>query len=141
MDLHEHFRNARDTVSLKAGQHLFREGQPGEAMYVMLDGMADVVVGETLVELAGPGTLLGEMALVDASKRSATVIARSACRFVSIDTRQFDLLIREEPAFARHVMQVMAERLRRMNERLTEALGELSVHVVSRKAKASQTRG
>lgn len=141
MDLIGHFQNARETVSLSAGQTLFREGQPAEVMYVMLEGTASVLIGETLVELAGPGALLGEMALVDDSQRSATVIARSDCRLISIDSRQFDLLIREEPAFARQVMRVMAERLRRMNERLTEAFGELSVHVASRKAKPSPARG
>ncbi len=141
MNLIEHFQNARDTVSLAPGQTLFSEGQRAEAMYVLLEGTASVLLGETPVELAEPGALLGEMALIDDSKRSATVVARSECRLVSINARQFDLLIREEPAFARQVMKAMAERLRRMNARLTEAFGELSVHVASRKAKASPARG
>ena len=80
-----------------------------------------------MVELAGPGTLLGEMALINSAVRSATVITRRASRFVSIDTRQFDFLVRESPEFARHVMAVMAERLRSTNEKLTLAIRELSV--------------
>jgi CRP-like cAMP-binding protein len=61
------------------------------------------------------------MALVDRSPRSATVLTRTACRLVAIDCEHFDLLVRETPAFARHVMRIMAQRLRRMNERLEQA--------------------
>jgi CRP-like cAMP-binding protein len=124
----EHFQNARHVVSVPAGQAIFHEGEKGTVMYVLLEGMVDVSIGGLMVELAQPGTLLGEMALVDGSERSATAIARTDCRLVSIDARQFDLLVQETPAFARHVMRAMAERLRRMNERLREAFRELTVH-------------
>jgi CRP-like cAMP-binding protein len=67
------------------------------------------------------------MALVDGSARSATVVSRASCKLVSVDVTQFDLLVRESPEFARQVMAVMAGRLREMNERLREAIGELSV--------------
>ncbi len=127
MDVIAHFKGARNTLSVPSGLVLFREGEPGKDMYVLLQGSAVVTLGGEVVELATPGTLLGEMALVDSAVRSATVITRSNCQFVSVDARQFDLLVRESPEFARHVMTVMAERLRRMNERLKEAVGELSV--------------
>ncbi len=96
-------------------------------MYVLLEGSAAVCVGGKVIEVAEPGALLGEMALVDTSVRSATVISRSNCRVLSIDRLQFDLLVRESPEFARHVMAVMASRLRRMNERLKEAINQLPV--------------
>jgi CRP-like cAMP-binding protein len=67
------------------------------------------------------------MALVSSAPRSATVVAATECKLVSVDVKQFDLLARESPEFARHVMTVMADRLRRTNERLRSALGELSV--------------
>ena len=124
----EHFKNARHVVSIPAGQAIFHEGERGSVMYVLLEGMVDVSIGGLMVELAQPGSLLGEMALVDGGERSASAIARTNCRLVAIDARQFDLLVQETPAFARHVMRVMAERLRRMNERLREAFRELSVH-------------
>jgi CRP/FNR family cyclic AMP-dependent transcriptional regulator len=121
VNLVDHFRNARNTVSLPSGRVLFREGDPGRLMYVLLEGTASVLVGTAPVELASPGALLGEMALIDRSPRSATALARSACRFLSMDRRQFDLLVRETPAFGRHVMKVMAARLRRMNDRMEQA--------------------
>ena len=127
MDLIAHFQGARTIVSLQAGLTLFSEGETGTNMYVLLEGLASILVGGKVIEVAKPGALLGEMALVDSSLRSATVISRSACRVISIDRAQFDLLVREYPGFARHVMTVMADRLRRMNERLKAAPSELSV--------------
>ena len=133
MDLIGHFQDARNFITVQAGDAIFREGDPGTVMYVLIDGLAEVTVADTLVELATAGALIGEMALVDMSTRSATVIARSDCRLIPVDAKQFDLLVRETPEFARHVMGVIAERLRRMNERLREAMGEISIRVETRK--------
>ncbi len=127
MDLLAHFRSARDTVNLPAGAVLFAEGDPGTNMYVLLEGAADICVGDEIVESALPPALIGEMALVDSTARSATVVLRSACRLISIERSQFDLLVRESPEFARQVMTVMANRLRVMNENLRQAMGEISV--------------
>lgn len=122
MDLVAHFKGARNLISIQAGIPLFNEGEAGKTMYVLMEGTAAVMVAGQVIEVARPGALLGEMAVVDASVRSATVIARSACRLLSINSAQFDLLVRESPEFARHVMIVIAGRLRRMNQRLVEAV-------------------
>jgi CRP/FNR family cyclic AMP-dependent transcriptional regulator len=122
MDLVAHFRGARNLVVIQAGVPLFNEGEPGNTMYVLMEGSAAVLVAGHVIEVAKPGALLGEMALVDSSVRSATVLARSMCRLLPITIAQFDLLVRESPEFARHVMMVMAGRLRRMNQRLLEAV-------------------
>jgi CRP/FNR family cyclic AMP-dependent transcriptional regulator len=122
MDLISHFQGARNLVFIQAGVPLFNEGEPGNTMYVLMEGSATVVVAGHVIEVAKPGSLLGEMALVDSSVRSATAITRSNCYVLPINMTQFDLLIRESPEFARHVMMVMAGRLRRMNQRLLEAV-------------------
>jgi CRP/FNR family cyclic AMP-dependent transcriptional regulator len=122
MDLIAHFRGARNLVLVQAGVPLFNEGEPGNTMYVLMEGSVAVIVAGHAIELARPGALLGEMALVDSFVRSATAIARSNCRLLPINKAQFDLLVRESPEFARHVMMVMAGRLRRMNQRLLEAV-------------------
>ena len=115
MNLIYHFINARKTVAAAPGETIFREGEPGSVMYVLLEGSARIVVGEHVVEVAGPGAILGEMVLVDDRPRSATVVAMAACRMVEIGRAEFDLLVREQPEFARHVMKVVVDRLRRMN--------------------------
>lgn len=122
MDLISHFQGARNLAFIQAGVPLFNEGEPGNTMYVLMEGSATVVVAGHVIEVAEPGSLLGEMALVDSSVRSATAIARSNCYVLPINMTQFDLLVRESPEFARHVMMVMAGRLRRMNQRLLEAV-------------------
>lgn len=122
MDLISHFQGARNLVFIQAGVPLFNEGEHGNTMYVLMEGSATVVVAGHVIEIADPGSLLGEMALVDSSVRSATAIARSNCYVLPINMTQFDLLVRESPEFARHVMMVMAGRLRRMNQRLLEAV-------------------
>jgi CRP/FNR family cyclic AMP-dependent transcriptional regulator len=120
VNLIEHFQNARNPICIPAGHVIFHEGERGTVMYLVMDGMADLTVDDVMVELAIAGTIIGEMALIDDSARSATATARTDCRLLAIDGKRFDLLIRESPGFARHVMKLMAERLRRMNERLTE---------------------
>src|SRR5881227_2151281 len=82
-----------DPVRLASGQTLFREGETGDCMYVLLEGSADVFVGEVLVESATPGALLGEMALVDSSLRTATVVATMPARLARIDERRFHFLV------------------------------------------------
>jgi len=127
MDVLAHFRNARSVVTLPRGTVIFAEGEQGDKMYVLIQGRADISVGGEVIESAHPGALLGEMALVISAPRSATITAVTECKVVPVEPRQFDLLVRESPEFARYVMKVMAERLRRMNERMKEALQELSV--------------
>ena len=82
-------------------------------MFVLIQGRADITVAGEVLESAVPGSLLGEMALINPGPRSATVVAATECKLVAVDVKQFDLLARETPEFARHVMNVMASRLRR----------------------------
>lgn len=128
MDVHAHFQRARNVISVPPGVILFAEGDPGTQMYVLMEGEADISVGGEVVEQAVPPAFLGELALIDQPVRSATVTSRTSCKLVAVDKRQFDLLVQEQPEFAREVMKSMANRLRAMNARLLEALGEISVH-------------
>ncbi|MBZ0092771.1 MAG: cyclic nucleotide-binding domain-containing protein [Burkholderiales bacterium] len=107
------FQHETNLLVVPAGQTLFAEGEQGEFMYVLMSGTAEILVNGRLVEEAAPGALLGEMTLVDASPRSATVVARTECKFVTVDAHRFNFLIQETPNFATHVMRVIAERLRR----------------------------
>src|SRR5438046_7353004 len=84
-----------DPVRLAPGQTLFREGETGDCMYVLLEGSADVFVGEVLVESVTPGVLLGEMALVDSSLRTATGVATMPARLARIDERRLHFLVRQ----------------------------------------------
>jgi CRP-like cAMP-binding protein len=115
MDPAQLFRQDSTVLDVAPGDFLFREGERGDKMYVLLEGNADVMVGELVVEAAGPGALLGEMALIDDSPRTASVVAKTPCRFAQIDRRRFHFLVQQTPHFATHVMKTLADRLRHMN--------------------------
>ena len=109
------FQHADDYESFPAGQIVFKEGQPGEVMYVVKEGEVDILVDDELCETVGPGGILGEMALIDDKPRSATAIARSDCKLVPIDEKRFKFLVQQTPFFSIQVMRILADRLRRMN--------------------------
>lgn len=110
----------RNAQTFASGQRIFSEGQPGDLMYVVLDGKVDLLVSDNLVETLGPGGVLGEMALLDAAPRSATAVARTSCKLTPIDRKRFSFLVQQTPDFALQIMRVMTERLRRMDRRLHE---------------------
>ena len=94
---------------------VFAQGDPGEQMYVVVDGEVDVLLDGKLIETVRVGGVFGEMALIDAGPRSATAISRTRCLLSPVDERRFVELICREPEFALQVMRVLARRLRRMD--------------------------
>jgi CRP/FNR family transcriptional regulator, cyclic AMP receptor protein len=112
MKLEEFLIHQTDVVALAAGQALFTEGDAGDSMYVLLAGTADVLLRGKVVETLATGAIVGEMAIIDDSPRSATVIAREDCNFIAINAARFLALTRENADFALHVMRAMAHRLR-----------------------------
>jgi CRP-like cAMP-binding protein len=117
------FSRETDTVNLAPGETLFKEGDSGNAMFALLEGEMDVIVGGKVVENSTRGAILGEMALIDQSTRDATVVARESSRLAKIDQRRFLHLIQLNPFFATHVMKVLADRLRQMNQLLGQRPG------------------
>lgn len=99
------------------GQTIFREGEPGDRLYIVVEGQVDIVTGSRILETVEAGGILGEMALIDDKPRSATAIARTDCVLTPIGRQHFLTLVRHTPPFALQVMRVMAERLRRVNPR------------------------
>jgi CRP-like cAMP-binding protein len=110
------FQHSRNVVEHAAGSVLFTKGEPGDAMFAVIDGSVDVSVDGVVVEHVGAGGIVGEMALIDADARSATAVVREPARIVRVDQQEFVYLVQEHPTFALQVMRVMAERLRRANE-------------------------
>jgi CRP-like cAMP-binding protein len=112
------FRNA-PTEEFASGQIIFSAGEEGKSMYVVAEGEVDILVGSVIAETVARGGIFGEMALIDLHVRSADAIAKTSCKLVPIDLRQFQFLVSETPFFAVQVMSIMAERLRHTNDRLS----------------------
>jgi CRP/FNR family cyclic AMP-dependent transcriptional regulator len=111
------FKSSSDAIDVEPGHVLFREGELGDAMFVVLDGAVDVSCGGQVIETIGAGGIVGEMALIDTGPRSASATSATPSRLVRVDKQEFTYLVQEHPTFALQVMAVMAERLRRANER------------------------
>ena len=114
----ENFLDEDRHDSHKAGDTIFREGDEGRAMYVVIEGAVRLSVTGRSLEKVGPGGVFGEMALIDAAPRSATAFAVTDCRLVAITRDRFTALIQQNPQFALEIMRVMASRLRSMDRRL-----------------------
>lgn len=113
MDLVKLFRHQIDFQEIPAGQTLFKQGERGNFMYVLMSGTAEIIVRNRVMETAEAGTIVGEMGIIDESARSATVVAKSDCKFLPIERERFLFLVQQKPEFAMHVIRVMADRLRR----------------------------
>ncbi len=115
------FHHSDEVVSFPTGHVLFRQGQEGDVMYVVKEGQIDILLGSRLVETVGAGGIVGEMALLDDTVRTATAVVRSACKVVPITKRRLLFMLDETPQFALQIMQIMAERLRYMDDEYLNA--------------------
>jgi CRP/FNR family cyclic AMP-dependent transcriptional regulator len=112
------FRNAPEVLPVAAGNYIFRKGEASKVMYLVIEGEVDLMLDDTVVETAGEGSFIGEMALIDDEPRSASARARSDCRVFPIDEARFQLLVKETPFFALQMMKTLARRLRKMDARI-----------------------
>lgn len=116
------FQHDPNRQRFAAGEQVFAQGSPRDRMYVVISGEVAIVVDGVTVEVAGPGGLVGEMALIDDGARSSTVVARADSELVPVDRDRFLFLVQQTPFFALTVMRVLTERLRRMNDFLREMI-------------------
>ena len=112
-------------VTKAIGETVIQAGGTGENMFVIQSGEAEILNDGVVLDVVGPGGVVGEMALVDGSLRSATVRARTRLRLMPISKPDFEMLIRSHPEFGLYVMKVMSLRLRLMNTRLGNPTGVL----------------
>jgi PAS domain S-box-containing protein len=109
------FPDSQDWLSFEGGQVIFREGEPGDVMYVVIDGEVDIMAhDERIATVSGPAGIVGEMALIDTGPRSARAVAKTKCTVVPLSRDRFLSYVQHKPGFSIEVMQVMCERLRRM---------------------------
>lgn len=105
-------RNDQDLLRVQRGQVIFQGGDPGDTMYVVLDGEINILSHNQVIETIGVGGIFGEMALIDAQPRSATAIAKTDAQIARVTEDRFQFLVQYSPFFALEVMRVMAKRLR-----------------------------
>lgn len=103
---------------LEDGAVLFREGDAGREMFVILDGKVRITRGGRDLITLGPGQYFGEMSLLNGAPRSATATAAGPARLAEITQNNFDLLVRENPVLVRGLLEELARRLAETNRRM-----------------------
>ena len=144
---------AHDRIALPAGAVLFREGDAGDAASLIASGRIDIwasrEASETLIASNGPGELVGEFAILDSGRRSATARAAEDCELVVVTGAQIDHRLKQTDPILRMCIEVVIARCREMirgvaprekkaTPSAAAALGMLSLESDIRRGVASQ---
>src|SRR3954452_4393531 len=116
---------AMTTRDLERGHVVFNEGDAGDRLFVVLDGKVKISRTasdgrENLLSVLGPGEMFGELSLFDPGPRTATATTVTQSRLASLDHDDLRPLLLERPEVSVHLLQALAQRLRRTNEAMVD---------------------
>jgi CRP/FNR family transcriptional regulator, cyclic AMP receptor protein len=120
------FESAGKEESVAAGTVFFAENEKASRMFLKRDKMYLLVEGEVALSAKGKalgavkvGHIFGEMATISDSPRSASAVARSECRVIALDDKQFYSALQKKPEFALMMLGMLIQRLRAMIAQLS----------------------
>jgi CRP-like cAMP-binding protein len=102
-------------LTFKAGDVIFREGDPADDLFVIKSGKVEIHAGNRLLDTLPELSIFGEMALIDKLPRSATAVAATDVTLVPVSEKQFLVMVGHTPYFALNVMRSLVRRLRKSN--------------------------
>jgi CRP-like cAMP-binding protein len=105
---------AMSEFEVEAGAEVVTLDDYGTAIYFIEQGMADVLPDGGEAESLGPGETFGEIALMLTGQRTATVVARTPMRLLSLSGQDFDRIRTRTPELARSLRDLGLERARRI---------------------------
>jgi CRP-like cAMP-binding protein len=109
----------------RKGDPLFREGDPGDSILVLLEGNVEVTKKETVLTTLEPGAVMGEMSLLGGAARSATVTALSDVKCLRIPNARFEKLLAKDSIAAlkvvHNIARVLEQRLAAITEKLVDS--------------------
>jgi CRP-like cAMP-binding protein len=108
----EHFERIVGRARFAAGDVLIREGEPGQAFLILVAGEAEVSQGGDSLRRLHAGDHAGEMALLDGSAASATVVASSDIEALTLYPRDFSNLLETIPSLGRRLLATLAHWVR-----------------------------
>ncbi len=119
------------------GTHIFREGESGDYACLLLEGRVKICKRgadgrNKVLAMLGPGSMFGEMALLEDKTRSASALAVGRCRLYVLDRDVLFALIRLHPSFTLWMLETMSRRLRRMDLRIArmEEIQEINKRII-----------
>lgn len=123
-------RKARQLVSdmhhrhYEPGEHVFRQGDVGAGAVMIRSGKVEIRAGVRVLAELGPGDFFGEVALVSEESRTANAVATAPTELMFLMRSNLDEWVQRSPrageCFMRNLAHVLAERLRRANQQLSE---------------------
>jgi len=118
-----------ERVGYDSGKTLFRQGDRGDAAYLIIEGEAEIIVelqtGPMTIATLGPHEIVGEMAILCDVPRTATVRAKGRLVALRIGKEPFMRMVREFPSMAVSIMRELAHRLEMTNNQLRASLSEV----------------
>ncbi len=121
----EFFRAGGKPESAAAGTKFFEENERAgflkrDKMYLLIEGEVTLVRKGKVIDIVKAGEIFGEMAAISESPRSAAAVARTECRVIALDDKEFLKALAVKPEFALMLMSMMILRLRGMLARLVQ---------------------
>ncbi|MDO5698109.1 MAG: Crp/Fnr family transcriptional regulator [Dermatophilus congolensis] len=121
----EALRATMTSTHVPRGSVLFREGERGDRLYVIVTGKMKLGRSsadgrENLVAVLGPGELLGELTVFDPGERNATATAVANTELIGLGHDQLAAFLAEHPQVAKALLAALARRLRRTNDSLAD---------------------
>lgn len=98
------------------GELIFRAGDPGDYLAVLLSGSVEIRKNERVLSIVEPGSMFGEMGIIDHQKRVADAYSVSHSRIAEIREGQFKSMLQATPEFALAIMRLLTDRLRHRTE-------------------------
>ena len=98
---------AGDEITMAAGSLLVDQGQTGREAFVVLEGTVTVKRNGKKVGSYGPGTVVGELSLLDHGPRTATVVCETECELLLLDQRHFVGVLDQVPSIAHRLLALV----------------------------------
>ena len=121
----EALRATMTDIRVEKGDTLFHEGEPGDRLFVIVDGKIKLGASsgdgrETLLAVLGPGEMFGELSLFDPGPRTSTATALTPAHLMALGHDDLMPWLRGRPEVARSLLRALAKRLRRTNEAMAD---------------------
>jgi CRP-like cAMP-binding protein len=111
----EKVAKAGDEVSMPAGSLIIDQGQMGREAFVVVDGSVAVKRNGKKVATLGPGSILGELSLLDHGPRTATATCETDCTLLVLSQRTFLGVLDEVPALSHKLLAALASKVRELD--------------------------
>ena len=113
-------------LNLATGEILFLAGDPGDGCYRLNEGLLKVSIvspagAERILAILGPGSIVGDMAMIDGRLRSASVSALHDCKLSFVSRAAFEAFVAKQPEIYKYLFVLVAERLRKTDQLVAAA--------------------